>query len=79
MGLVTFCDFSHSLSEAGGKVYPQKPDFTLDAMTPEASDLVPLEPLFVRKYKLDVNDVQKYAERGIAPQGLFTVIKVSRP
>jgi hypothetical protein len=31
--LLHFCDFSHSLSVAGGKVCPQKPNFMLDAAT----------------------------------------------
>jgi hypothetical protein len=35
------------------------PHFTLDAMTPKGYDSVPLESMFVRKYKLDANDVQK--------------------
>jgi len=35
------------------------PQFTLDPMTPKVYDSVPLESMFVRKCKLDANDVQK--------------------
>jgi len=30
------CDFSHNLSEAGGKACPQKSAFTFDATTPKS-------------------------------------------
>jgi hypothetical protein len=61
MGLVTHsCDFSHSLSAAGGKVCPQNPDFMLGAMMPKTCDFGPLDAKCVQKYGLEVNDVQKF-------------------
>jgi len=56
----TFCDFSHTLSAAGGKVCPQMPDFTLGATAPKIRAVAPLEAKCVQKYRLDANDVQKY-------------------
>ena len=56
----SFCDFSHTLSAAGGNVCPQMPDFTLDSTVPKARDFGSLDAKCVQKYGLDVNDVQKF-------------------
>ena len=57
------CDFSHTLSAAGGKVCPQNHRFTLVETSPKPRDCRPLEAKFVQKYGLDANDVQKYHRR----------------
>lgn len=55
----SLCDFSRSFPQLTAKFVLKSPHFTLDPMTLKVYDSTLLASTFVRKDKLDVNNVQK--------------------